>query len=248
MGIRLGDSKTFKSGVLVSETKAPTSTKSISTSPIHLGTSSKSSSKNTSSIGEQIARARAVPVIKHLFSTPALTGTAVGATILSGGGVVPVIAGAFTTPFIVGALTSSPTLDKAISSRIMHPEKAGQTLGEFIENPIEKVKEGISNIIEKVKESPLISAGIGAGLITAGAIIVPKIADKFKDKDIAIGSPGSIPITPERATIPISATSKKRSKRRTAKKPQSIRQSVKINIINHNRATNNQKYIKERCF
>lgn len=143
-----------------------------------------------------------------------------------------------------GALVKSPILRAKTKEVITEaPEflaeapvkivKAGGIFGEVIEDPstlkekaLDIVKGagvvgavavgglGVAKIIEKVKEDK---------------VIVEEIPSLFPVKEKELGKAGEIPILPETQKI---TTGKKPYKRRRAKITPSVRQSIKINIIN----------------
>lgn len=167
--------------------------------------------------------------------------------------VVGKVGAAFTGITVGTVLVKSPKARKAVSQAPKTFIQTGLTGGEIIADVIETGKPKVG-----AKEA-LITGGLLAGGIVAavGAVAVVKSIKKLPsilplDKTIvpaivpekAIGLEGEIPILPETATI---TTGKKPYKRRRAKKTPSIRQSVRINIINKPRNTGlritNKRYL-----
>lgn len=143
-----------------------------------------------------------------------------------------------------GILKESPkaqaTVEKAIESFPDQPSKAigfGGEIGKVIEK--EKVF-GSEKIMEGAK-----AAGVVGAVAAVGAIVIPKVFGKDKpaqapsipeidpEKQLVtekpVGIQGEVPITPETTTI---TTGKTPSKRRRATKTPSVRQYVRVNVIN----------------
>jgi len=142
----------------------------------------------------------------------------------------------------------------------------GESIGEVIEG--EKTF-GKEDVIAGAKK-----AGVAGAIIGAGALIIPKVIDKIKNREekpitppsvVPQVSEGVFKVTPEQEQMikekpigiegekvitpeTISITPKKRTyKRRVAKKPQSIRQSVNVNVVNRSTGLRitNKRYLKE---
>jgi len=138
----------------------------------------------------------------------------------------------------VTALIKSPKLRGKVKEAPVFLAEKAVTGGEIIAD----VVEGDSKV--SIKDA-LITGGLVAGGVVAGAVIVPKVIEKVKSfgddkviveekpilpttKEKVIGEAQS-PILPETQSITPTKTT---SKRRRAKKTPSVRQSVRINIIN----------------
>lgn len=83
------------------------------------------------------------------------------------------------TGLVLGALESSPKVQSFIVGKA-DPTKAGRFVGEFVEDPISKIKRGIERIRDPSKAA-VITAGLGAGAL-AGAVAVPKIIEAVKKR------------------------------------------------------------------
>lgn len=168
-----------------------------------------------------------------------------------------------------GILRDSPTSRTFVTERVKDlPKVPGKIIG---------VGGDIAGVIEKDKTfsyKDILKTGGKAGAVgvvaVGTAVVIPKIIDKFKNRGetpiIPIAPPsvynvepskqlvsekpigiGSEVITPE--TISVSPT-RKRSKRRTTKKKPSMKQSVKINILNAPKVTgiSSKKYLKQEIY
>lgn len=126
---------------------------------------------------------------------------------------------------------------------------AGARIGEFVDEPTgEKFKEALvgGGLI-----AGAVALGIGAAVIAPK--VIPKVAETIKGwrspeeeliKEKPVGISGEGAILPQTTTI---TTGKKPYKRRRAIKKPSVKQSIKVNIINKPRATgiriSNRKYL-----
>lgn len=154
----------------------------------------------------------------------------------------------------VGILKKSPTAREAavgaargIQEKPAEIFKFGEKIGEFIEGKAEK-----PSVVEGLKKAGIVG---GIAALAAGAIVVaPKAIEKIKefkgipsDKETPIGIEGETPILPETTAI---TTPKKRYKRRRATKAPSVRQSVRVNVINRSTSTGiritNKRYLNEK--
>lgn len=170
-----------------------------------------------------------------------------------------------------GVLKESPKAKEKVLSTIKKlPQVPKEIIGYGEE--VGKVIEGERAFGKEDVIKGLKTAGVFGAVVGAGALIIPKIKDWRKAKkteeglilgetpmiqteakeqlitEKPIGIEGETPITPE--TISLTAE-KKPYKRRRAKKPMSIRQSVRVNIINRTQSTGiriNKKYINDLCF
>lgn len=161
------------------------------------------------------------------------------------------VAAAVATPIVVGSVISSPSVLTKAAAAPVELAKFGGDVGTFISDP------SVSTFVDVIKESPIISAGIAAvglgslGAVTAGVVggvlnrnaietqtenIVGAINEKKESGTISMGGGSQNPILPQTTKI---TASKTRSKRRTAKKIQPVRQSVTVNV-------NNKRYINQR--
>lgn len=201
----------------------------------------------TTTLGQQLKKLESAPKIVQFIASPKLTGALVGALSLLTG-TSPITAGLVGTsiPVLAGAVKTSPTLDKAISSRITDPVGTGEQLGSTIEKgagfvesvgkglgtAIETGKNTLTTIIDYAKEHP-ITTGATAGLTTAGLI---SILSSLKNKPLEsasnslVGAPvfSGGEITPPGA-LQIPTTQVVEDKQA---KPMNVKQSVKINISN----------------
>lgn len=155
-----------------------------------------------------------------------------------------------------GVLKESPIarkFAKKTAVKITKVPKEAVSLGTGIGKVIEKEKVfGKEDIKKAVK-----TVGIVGGVAALGAVVIPKVIEKVKDrgekpiitpeakavipepekqliKEKPVGIEGETPITPEVTTI---TTGKKPYKRRRATKQPSVRQYVKVNVINRATAT-----------
>jgi len=148
----------------------------------------------------------------------------------------------------IGVLKGSPKARKAVVTKVKQLPKAPGKIVGFGES-VGKVIEGESvfnkgNVIQGTK-----TAGVAGLILSAGALVIPKAIDKFKEdkpletvtptlatepapeKQLIAEKPQGIPGTPPTSkTVSVGAV--KRRKRRTKKKAPSVRQSVRVNIIN----------------
>lgn len=147
----------------------------------------------------------------------------IGGKLLAIGGVSAVL----TSPKVAKFLEPTEIIDKAVTG------------GEIL-----------ADVVEGDSDIDLGDALATGGLVGAGAVIGGLVVDYLKDIDLgndknllpdvkpsAVGV-NSTPILPERTTV----SPKRTYKRRRAKKPTSIRQSVRVNIIS------NKNYLKHRCY
>jgi len=156
-------------------------------------------------IGEQLGRIKDLPTPVRILASPKLTGGLVtGLGILTGGiGVLgkSVLTG-LAVPTLAGLFKASPRAEKAIVGRITSPEKLGESIGEFIEEPKKKI----------AKVPPLVAGLIGAGAVVGGADIIRKVKKgKIKVPAIISGEKeitGVLPILPEGQFTPLAPVEK----------------------------------------
>lgn len=220
-----------------------------------------------SSFGKKLTKAAAVPAAGLVIAAGAggraasLAKSLVPATIKG-----KVITG--TSALIgYGVLKSSPKAQKTVEKAIVSlPDKPSKIIG---------LGKGIGQVIEKKKKftakdvgKALAVAGIVGGAAAGAAVILPKIKEKFTKEKAVVPevSPGVFEATPEQAQQlvkekPIGiegtpqtpqttkiTTGRKPYKRRRAKKTPSVRQSVRVNVINRSTGIRNTNYIKERLY
>lgn len=197
----------------------------------------------------------AVKTISRTVRTTALAsavllggGTAVGRTILAKAVVPKSIGGLAKIPIVI---TGGTVLFKSKKARKVVDTFTDPTTairgGEIIAETIETGKPGVS-VKEAVVGGGLLAGAVVGGLaIVKGSQILPDLLpDKQLIKEKPLGIEGETPITPQTATI---TTGKKKYKRRKVKKSPSVRQSVRVNIIN--RPTNtglritNKRYLNK---
>ena len=177
--------------------------------------------------GTSLGRTAAVTAVKK--AVPTVAKTTLGTP-----------ARAATTVLSAGALTASPTVRKAAVNLPKTVFKTGETIGKTIEKSPDKEKLG-----EIAAKTALI--GAGAGVVAAGALLIPKVAGAVKDKitknDQLTGTPVNVngqqvgtlaaaaPPTSKVTSTPgqVKKTTKKRKRRA---KPMQIRNTVKL--INNN--------------
>ena len=167
----------------------------------------------------------------------------------------------------VGILKESPIARTFVKERIKDIPKIPKKIigfGGDVGGVIEKEKTfGKEDIVKGLKV-----AGIIGGVTAAAIVVAPKVTKKIKEwkeekalestktplpiepekqliTEKPVGIQGETPITPETTKI---STGKTPYKRRRATKPQAVRQSVSINILNRSTSTGlrNTTYLKER--
>ena len=161
-----------------------------------------------------------------------------------------------------GILKESPKAREVALTTITElPKKPAKIIS--LGGEVGKVIEG-EKVLEKEKIiGGLKTAGVVGGVAVAGAVIIPKVIEKVKEmKEKPLETPtttdtpekqlvpekplgqAETPITPQTTTI---TTGKKPTRRRRATKITSVRQSVRVNVIN--RATGirvqNKRYLYE---
>jgi len=196
---------------------------------------------------------------KVLGSATAITGT--GLLIASGVGatLIPKTLGGKAVA-VVGSATilQSERLTKATTKLPQEVVSLTSNVSQLIDEP------SIENVKKTITESPIASAILGgAAALTIGkgvggivstilntqatkentqAMTTPQIVSEGKvvsEKEISTNE--GIPITPETQTI---STGKKRYKRAKKTISPSIKNSVRVNIINHSVGAYNRKFIK----
>lgn len=159
---------------------------------------------------------KAVPKIAKLLIPKTLKGAIIGTTAaLLGGGYL--LESPTAREFAVETVTDLP---KAMEKTF----ELGQELGRVMEGEAE-----LPEVSEGLKAAGLLGAGavLATGLIVGGEEIIEKVKEFEPEKQIGIAKES--PILPETVDI---AKKRKPYKRRRATKTPSIRQSVRINIIN----------------
>ena len=127
-------------------------------------------------IREQLQRRKELPLIPRILSDPKLTGGLAGGLI---GGIPGALKGFLGAGLLTGLVSVSPKAEKFLKERIFKPEKAGERIGKFIEEP----KRPFEKIIKRIKEKPLETTAVtaaGVGLVGAGVIGAKKILEKGK--------------------------------------------------------------------
>jgi len=222
-------------------------------------------------IVKTIAKVTKQPAVKPLTSQQFLktkVGEALaGAATITAGAIVGV--GALEYAGAVGAKGVATAL-KPIGAKIVAKPIQALAVGgiiaggglKLVEPAFQKLKTATQTAVpvllgeEKLTKENVVDVGkvagtiLGVGIVGAGAGLIAK-AVMGKDKaiegatSILGGIQGQSPILPETAKITPTKTA---SKRRRATKPQSVKQSVKINIINRSTSTGirNRTYLKER--
>jgi len=225
---------------------------------------------------ELTAEAKSKPlstqITKTVLSTAGYASVALGAASVATKGIaasaaslIPstlkgkVIAAA-AAPIVLGAVIKEPSKTLgAVASAPSELAEFGGDVATFAASP------SIETAKEIIKESPIISAGLGIlGVAAVGAAAANVVGgvltrEEMKKQTAAfekqaelmgsssVGVSGETAILPERTTI---TTGKKQYKRHTAKKTPSVRQSVRVNIINKPSNTGikvyNKRYINER--
>lgn len=169
-------------------------------------------------------------------------GTSAGRTFVAKTLIPKTPKGLLKIPLAVTGLTVLATSRKARKSVDVATDpttwvKGGEIIGETIETG----KPPLS------PKEALLTGGLLAGGVV-GAVAVTKGLDSLPSiiPEKPVGQSNQIPLTPATATI---TTGKKKYKRRKAKKTPSVRQSVKINIINKPRNTGfritNKRYLNK---
>lgn len=188
------------------------------------------------------------PLKKQITSTLITTALA-SATILTAGkiGLPKTVPGIIKTAVIgttiTGAVVTSPKVAGILepTANVERAFGAGEIIGKVAEGKDTGLTMGGA-----LKTGGLIGAGvIGAVAIVKGTEklidILPSTPDTLKPgiiKEKPLGVEGETPILPETATI---TTGKKRYKRRQKKIIPSVKQSVRVNIVNSN---TNKRYIR----
>jgi len=152
---------------------------------IQLGNTKKTSS--WASIGSQLSKIKTLPTPVKILASPKTTGVLTGALgLLTGAGVVSSVGKALLIPTVAGVIEKSPKAESFIKERIAKPEKAGQRIGEFIENPVLKTKTAIDKTIKTIKDKPrevagkVATAGLIGGAIAGSVVAGKKIIEKVK--------------------------------------------------------------------
>lgn len=197
---------------------------------------------------EHFEKPLATQISKTVVSTAMYAGAVYGAGVIATKGVVAATAtlipatlkgkviAAVAVPFAAAYIVKKPEIIETLAEVPATAWEAGGIAAE------PTLKEGL----EFVKEHPyMTAAALAAALAGAGygAVMIGRILGKVKkDKPVEIiatpdqlisekpiGIEGETPITPETTTI---TTGKKPYKRRRAKKTPSVRQYVRVNIMN----------------
>ena len=152
-------------------------------------------------IGEQLARREKLPAPLRLISSPVLTGGLLGTLGLLTGtfGILPALGVFGGVPTLAGILKKSPKAEKILREKLLQPEKFGERIGGFIEDPLkpfEEPKKKAKGIIQKIKEKPIIPILGTAGVIAGAAALLPVVREKLKK------APDLIALTPAISTQP----------------------------------------------
>ena len=165
-----------------------------------------------------------------------LVSSAVGTATLLGGWALLIpktIGGVLIGTGIAGGVLASPKVAEFVepTGLLEKAFRGGEIAGEVFETG--KAPVGIT---EALKTGGLVGAGavIGAGLVVGAEKVLEKAPTLTTAKEQfipskPIGIKGETAITPQTTTI---TTGKKPTRRRTAKKTPSVRQSVRVNISN----------------
>ena len=162
------------------------------------------------SIGEQLVRREKLPAPLRLISSPVLTGGLLGTFGLLTGtfGLLPALGVFGGVPTLAGILKKSPKAEKILREKLLQPEKFGERIGGFIEDPLkpfEEPKKKAKGIIQKIKEKPVIPIlGTVGAIAAATALAAPIIKEKLKKVPDLI-APGTIAVTPPISTQPLQA-------------------------------------------
>lgn len=169
--------------------------------------------------------------------------TAVASALLLGGGTATgrTIVGKAVIPKSIGGIAKIPLI--ITGTTILAKSKKARKVVDVATDPTTAIRGGeiIAETIEtgkpdvSVKEA-LVGGGLLAGAVVGGigvvkgAKMLPDILPKDKlISEKPLGIEGETPLTPETATI---TTGRKPYKRRRAKKTPSVRQYVRVNIVN----------------
>lgn len=176
------------------------------------------------------------------------------------------IGGAVLTTAGTGAVLSSPKIASWVepTQNIMKAFTGGEMIAKVVEGDDDKPNKNKPNKNKPDKTLPegFKEGGIfGAGAVLGGGLV--NLLDKDKDiptpktpnipsllpdkpeiinKEKEVGISGETPLTPETTSI---QTGKRRYKRRSKKITPSVRQSVRVNIVNTNQ---NKRYIKNTLY
>lgn len=180
------------------------------------------SKKIDRSISAQLKRRKKLPKVLQVVTSPVLTGVLAGTltTLLTRSPKAGVKAFLGTEALIGGTafLGTSPKAKKFVVEKFTKPAEFGVGAGLLIESGLETGKDilgkakdviKIPKIPDPVKKAGIV-AGVGAGLVTAGALAIPKIKSLIpKSKTIATSPVGAvIPaglVTPQGAFQPLGA-------------------------------------------
>lgn len=162
-----------------------------------------------------------------------------------------------------GALTSSPSLaKKSIQVVSAFPESLVKT-GEAIGKTVEKG----GNVLETIssKDVKNVATALGAGVLVGGAAaaVYDYAKDKIQEKPVATTQPISFtpaqgvtvkdlstpqtsttPVTPQTSTVSSGTSPRKRRKGARKKDLPSIRQNVRVNVINTSKSVGTSKTAK----
>jgi len=154
-------------------------------------------------IGQQLRKRETLPAPLKFLSSPALTGGLIaGLGLLTGTlGILPALGVFGGLPTVAGIIKRSPKAEILLKEKLLQPEKFGERIGEFIEDPLkplEKPKKKVKGIIERIKEKPIVPILGTAGLIAGATALLPVVREKLKK------APGleQIAVTPPISTQP----------------------------------------------
>lgn len=168
-------------------------------------------------IGEQLQRIKTLPTPIRFLADPKLTGALVTGLGIATGGIAVLgksILTGLAIPTFAGLFKASPKAEKFIVGRLTQPEKLGETIGAFIEEPKKKALE----------IPPLVAGLIGAGAVVGGAELIKKVKGAKIPKLPVSKSIGEKGVLPTGATfIPLAPVEKPKEEKPIAVKPMQIK-------------------------
>ena len=175
-------------------------------------------------IGEQLTKIKTLPKPLRFLASPKLTGALVTGLGIATGGIAVLgksILTGLAIPTLAGVIQVSPKAEKILVGRLTKPEKLGETIGAFIEDPKKKVKE----------IPPLVAGLIGAGAVVGGAELIKKVKGVKIPKLPVSKSIGEKGVLPTGATFtPLAPVEKPIEEKPIAVKPVQIKNIFKPEV------------------
>lgn len=163
--------------------------------------------KTDSSITAQLRRQKELPLPLRILSSPTTTATLAGGLLGGGFGAVKGFLGG---SLLTGLVRGSPKTGEFIEERLLKdPEKAGEQLGAFIEDPVGKTKTAVEKVKEKTSGRTAATAAAGVALGAGGVIAGKQIIERIKEKTTILeqqqATPQLAPVFVGEDTRPIGA-------------------------------------------